>query len=151
MAIFVLFQFLLINYFYLHSFFTECKLNLPYRLPTLSGPLTCQLTDTCTGIQCCVEIKEIGKSIDVFVILDACNYKFAAGIEKLTFNQSLLNYEFGKKESFNLMNVFRVGLVLDMDAQNKLFYLFMVIRYLMLNLTVIYFARRLSFESHFEM
>ncbi|VDI06314.1 Hypothetical predicted protein [Mytilus galloprovincialis] len=91
----------------------ECKLNLPYRLPTLSGPLTCQLTDTCTGIQCCVEIKEIGKSIDVFVILDACNYQFAAGIEKLTFNQSLLNYEFGKKESFNLMNVFRVGYSID--------------------------------------
>lgn len=108
-------SFLLIIYYYLHSLFTECKLNLPYRLPTLSGPLTCQLTDSCTGIQCCVEIKEIGKSIDVFVILDACNYQFAAGIEKLTFNQSLLNYEFGKKESFNLMNVFRVGLVLIMS------------------------------------
>lgn len=93
---------------HLEIIFTECKLNLESRLPQLSSPVTCHLTDTCTGIQCCVEVKEISKSVDVYVILDACNYKFSAGIEKLTFNQSLLNYEFGKKESFKLLDVIRI-------------------------------------------
>lgn len=47
----------------------------------------------------------------MYVILDACNYRLAAGIEKLAYNQSLLNYKFGRKESFNMMDVVRVRYV----------------------------------------
>ena len=94
--------------FHAFSFVSECKLALDSSLPRLNGPVSCHLLDSCTGIQCCIDVKEISKSVNMYVILDACNYRLSAGIEKLAFNQSLLNYKFGKKESFNLMDVVRV-------------------------------------------
>ncbi|CAG2196994.1 unnamed protein product [Mytilus edulis] len=77
-----------------------------FSLPSVPNTMSCHLTDTCTGIDCCIDVEQISRSINVYIKLDACNYKLTAGIEKLTLDVPLLNYEFDislKELSENLL------------------------------------------------
>ena len=70
--------------------------------------MSCYLSETCTAIDCCIDVEQISRSVHVYINLDACNYRLTAGIEKLTFDIPLLQYQFGQKQSFRLMNIFRI-------------------------------------------
>jgi hypothetical protein len=72
------------------------------------GPVSCHIPDYCTGIDCCVDVDLIGKSFNAYVLMDACNYKLSVGIEKLAFNLTLFEYEWGKVEHFYLQGVIRI-------------------------------------------
>ncbi|XP_071131855.1 uncharacterized protein [Mytilus edulis] len=97
-----------------------CEKTLPFSLPSVPNTMSCHLTDTCTGIDCCIDVEQISRSINVYIKLDACNYKLTAGIEKLTFDVPLLNYEFGQKQSFRLMNIFRIDYsILDLSMEKQ--------------------------------
>jgi len=89
-------------------FITGCKNSLPFTLPRLPGSVSCNLGDTCTSVDCCIDVTEISKSINVFFNIDTCNYRLSGGIENLIFNKSLINYKFGEKEMFRLANVIRI-------------------------------------------
>ena len=79
----------------LDSFFVDCKqpLSLPYLMETET---TCIVDDTCTGVRCCVEMSLLDRSFVYSVRLDVCSFMLTVGIEKLTYNQSLIGYKFGK-------------------------------------------------------
>ncbi|XP_052071171.1 uncharacterized protein LOC127709609 [Mytilus californianus] len=97
-----------------------CEKTLPYILPAIPNTMSCHLTDTCTGIDCCIDVDQISRSINVYIKLDACNYKLTAGIEKLTFDVPLLNYEFGQKQSFRLKNIFRIDYsIIDLSMEKQ--------------------------------
>ncbi|XP_052090897.1 uncharacterized protein LOC127727822 [Mytilus californianus] len=98
-----------------------CKNGLPFSLPSLPSSVSCHMYDTCTGMDCCVDVKEISRSLNLFLNLDTCNYYLSGGIEKLTFNKSLINYKFGQKEMFTLKNIIRIEFVIQDLSMEKQF------------------------------
>lgn len=73
---------------------SACPLNLT--LPELPENVKCSVPEYCTGLECCVYIELIRKSINVKFLLDACSYKLTLAIEKRESILSLLDYEWGK-------------------------------------------------------
>ncbi|VDI38371.1 SWI/SNF-related matrix-associated actin-dependent regulator of chromatin subfamily E, member 1 [Mytilus galloprovincialis] len=103
-----------------HGWNIGCEKTLPFTLPSVPNTMSCYLSDTCTGIDCCIDVEQISRSVNVYIKLDACNYKLTAGIEKLTFDVPLLNYEFGQKHSFRLMNIFRIDYtIIDLTMEKQ--------------------------------
>ncbi|XP_076116682.1 uncharacterized protein LOC143084161 [Mytilus galloprovincialis] len=96
----------------------DCPLNMT--LPKIHSSVSCYIPDYCTGISCCIEVGKIGKSFSTYALMDACNWKLSVGIEKRSFNISLSNYEWGKKEVFSLLNVIRLEFTIhDLNAEKK--------------------------------
>jgi hypothetical protein len=78
-------------------------------LPSIAeSGVSCHIPDYCTGIDCCVDVPVIQRAFHAYVLLDACNYKLSVGIEKLSFNLTLFDYEWGKVEHFYLQGVIRL-------------------------------------------
>ncbi|CAC5409208.1 unnamed protein product [Mytilus coruscus] len=71
---------------------TVCPSNVP--LQDLTGSLSCTIPDYCTGIDCCVEIPQIGRTFHVYLLLDACSHRLKIGIENLGLDQAYFNFEF---------------------------------------------------------
>jgi hypothetical protein len=94
-------------------YFSGCQNTLPFTLPKIHKSMSCYLSETCTAIDCCIDVEQISRSVNVYINLDACNYRLIAGIEKLTFDIPLLHYQFGQKKSFRLMNIFRIEWVIN--------------------------------------
>ena len=81
-------------------FFTECPANLA--LPKIRGTTACHIKNTCTAIQCCVEVGKVGRSFEVELDIDFCNQKLTFGVEKLTETLSLQGFEYGMCPKVNL-------------------------------------------------
>jgi hypothetical protein len=77
-------------------------------LPALPALTSCNIPDYCTGVDCCVDVNLLGKSFNAFVSLDPCNLQLRVGIENWIFNLTLVNYNWGHVEEFNLNNVVRI-------------------------------------------
>ncbi|KAL3873935.1 hypothetical protein ACJMK2_037012, partial [Sinanodonta woodiana] len=84
----------------------ECPFDL--QLVPLHNGLSCHIPTSCTGVDCCVDVDLIGRSIRTFVLIDPCDNKMAIGIEKLVANHSLSDYRFGQVEHFWLKGIFRI-------------------------------------------
>lgn len=75
--------------------FLDCPLNVP--MTPLKVPATCLIPSHCTGVDCCVDIDLLGRSLHAYVDLDTCNNQFTVGIEKLKLDPvSLIDYKFGR-------------------------------------------------------
>lgn len=61
----------------------------------ISDSLTCLIKDTCTSINCCLEVEFMKTSFEAYLELDACNDWLEVGIEKLSFNISLKDITYG--------------------------------------------------------
>ncbi|KAJ8320502.1 hypothetical protein KUTeg_002089 [Tegillarca granosa] len=80
------------------GFHNNCTLTL-FKLPDISKyPIACFIPDYCTGIDCCGTLDKLGLSLRTYVYLDTCDYRLFGGIETITFNITLFDYEWGKKE-----------------------------------------------------
>ncbi|KAL5015119.1 hypothetical protein ScPMuIL_009389 [Solemya velum] len=87
---------------------------------SLDGPLTCHLQKTCTAVECCVEVTRIRRSFNVFLSLDPCEARLKIGIEKMTYDLSLIDYEFDVEEHFLLLGVIRVDFsIVDLSAEEE--------------------------------
>lgn len=87
-------------------YYPDCPANL--QMGTLPSFVSCHIQDYCTGIQCCVDVELIGKSLTIYAFLNACDYKLEIGIEKFNLNVTLLDYKWGKIEEFSLFGVLRI-------------------------------------------
>ncbi|XP_060596418.1 uncharacterized protein LOC132750445 [Ruditapes philippinarum] len=92
--------------------------NLPSKLPSY---FSCSVPDYCTGINCCLEVKQIGLSINAFIDIDMCNYTISGGIETLTFNFSLFNYDWGKTETVSVKDIFRLRFSIKKPTNENVF------------------------------
>ncbi|VDI43606.1 Hypothetical predicted protein [Mytilus galloprovincialis] len=92
---------------------SNCSSSKMKSLPPLSGPVSCHLMETCTGIQCCIDVEQLTRSISAYMVLDTCSYSFEIGIEKLTYKKSLLEFEFDQKQSFSLFNILNIDYSID--------------------------------------
>ncbi|KAK3589057.1 hypothetical protein CHS0354_008707 [Potamilus streckersoni] len=87
----------------------------------LPSILTCHIPDYCTGVDCCVDVELIGKSLHVYVLLDTCNYTLTVGIEKAMVTKSLISYKFGTEENFSLLGVMKIRFsILDLKTEKQL-------------------------------
>ena len=73
-------------------------------VPAIENFLQCSVNDRCLGIECCVclDFKLSKLSLKTWIILDPCNFVISIGFEKLSFNQTLLSYEWDKLETFDI-------------------------------------------------
>lgn len=78
--------------FYLYIL--ECPLNI--MKPQLQNGVTCTLTQSCTGVECCLDMEFIDRSIMFKLDLDPCNHNLLLSIENLVYNISLFNFEWGE-------------------------------------------------------
>lgn len=89
---------------------TDCPLDIISTLPSISedSPITCHLSELCTGVRCCVDALGIGKSFTVFVEVDACDLVLKVGIGRLTFTKTLFDDKLIEEEPFYLFGVVRI-------------------------------------------
>ncbi|XP_060596420.1 uncharacterized protein LOC132750448 [Ruditapes philippinarum] len=72
------------------------------------GPVSCHLSSSCMSLECCINTTALPRSIHAFFQINACDEKLTVGIEKFTFETSLVDYDFGTKEHFWLNALFRI-------------------------------------------
>ncbi|KAK3102203.1 hypothetical protein FSP39_009587 [Pinctada imbricata] len=91
--------------------------------PSLGDPFTCHLMSTCTGVECCINVDTLDRTIHTYVIIDSCNFILRIGIEKLKFDITFRDHDFGTQKSFRLANVIRVDYqIYDLSVEKQ--YLF---------------------------
>lgn len=61
-----------------------------------SEPLVCHLDYDCTGVDCCLQVDKIGRTLRAFVSLDPCSQIMTISLERFTIQVDLLNYAFGQ-------------------------------------------------------
>ncbi|XP_053392737.1 uncharacterized protein LOC128555173 [Mercenaria mercenaria] len=93
------------------------------RLPKIQNEnkISCSVPDYCTGIDCCVDIDNIGLSIRAFLDINLCNYIVSGGIETHNFSFSLFNYEWGKTETETILDFLRLTYSIKKPANEKVF------------------------------
>lgn len=81
------------------------SLNVSNFIPAgMEDILTCQLTENCTGVTCCVDFtfdiplssKTKDVSFPAYINVDPCEFSVDAGIANYKFQQQMLHYEWGK-------------------------------------------------------
>ena len=93
--------------YYINFLITGCPALV--NLPALPTSMSCHITDTCTKLDCCVDVDKLGLSLNAYIILDTCNNRFTVGVDKFSRTISLLNVDFGKLEIFSFLGLFKIG------------------------------------------
>jgi len=70
--------------------------------------MICKVPDYCTGIDCCLQVPFINKTLSVNFDLDACNYNLHLAIGNFKLDKNLLNYTFGQWDEVSLNGVFNL-------------------------------------------
>ncbi|XP_052071172.1 uncharacterized protein LOC127709610 [Mytilus californianus] len=79
----------------------ECPLGT-FGIQDLPDNMACHFKDTCTGIECCIDIPGLGLTLHPFIIIDPCEYTVNYGVNTINETIRLINYEWGKTEKINL-------------------------------------------------
>ena len=91
--------------------FTDC----PYRLSpgVLDGPLFCRISSSCTYVKCCIHDEITQRNFEIHFHIDPCNFSIVFGIEQYIFEESLLEFDFGKFKTYRYIYCcFPVGMIL---------------------------------------
>ncbi|XP_076076023.1 uncharacterized protein LOC143046845 [Mytilus galloprovincialis] len=98
----------------------DCSTKIPDKTD-LSHYVVCYIPHTCTSIDCCVNLPGLHRTIHASVDIDTCNYKLTVGIEKVHLEYSLVDYEWGLEEKYNLFGIFSLVFTIeDVKDDNKL-------------------------------
>ncbi|KAK3101942.1 hypothetical protein FSP39_007535 [Pinctada imbricata] len=90
-------------------------------LNSLGATTSCRITSECTEVECCMDVNKVGRSFNMYVYADVCNYKLTVGIEKLQLNYSLVDYSYGQSKHVSLYGVINLDFMLtDLSAENLL-------------------------------
>ncbi|CAG2190136.1 COL12A [Mytilus edulis] len=75
-------------------------------LPMLSEDIVCRVNDSCTTIDCCVNVPLLNQTFNFYLDIDPCYQEVTVGIEKMLTTQKLLDgYTFGSFNNFTLLGV----------------------------------------------
>jgi hypothetical protein len=78
-------------------------------LPDLSDDVVCRVNDSCTVIDCCVNVPLLNQTFNFYLDIDPCYQEVTVGIEKMFTTQKLLNgYTFGFLHNFTLLGIGRL-------------------------------------------
>ncbi|VDI70198.1 Hypothetical predicted protein [Mytilus galloprovincialis] len=84
----------------------DCPVELD--LPPIDSSVSCYIPDYCTGINCCIEIDQIGKTFNAYALLDGCNWRLTVGIERRKIEISLRDYTWGETKTLTLMEAVQI-------------------------------------------
>ncbi|XP_052083538.1 uncharacterized protein LOC127720830 [Mytilus californianus] len=71
-------------------------------LTTLPGSgIVCNLGDSCTKIDCCVDIAKLDTTFRVYADLDVCSKEFTVGVEKFNRTISLYSFQYAQEDTFS--------------------------------------------------
>ncbi|VDI01394.1 Hypothetical predicted protein [Mytilus galloprovincialis] len=68
-------------------------------LQPITDPVTCHMMESCTAVDCCVDMTQIGRSFHFFLHLDNCYKRLKVGIENYFIDIAYMNFEFDCGES----------------------------------------------------
>ncbi|VDH91582.1 Hypothetical predicted protein [Mytilus galloprovincialis] len=102
-----------------------CPLSIS-KLPEIDGPMTCMITETCSGIDCCAEIPFIGLTVHPYFLINTCEYSISFGINNMGVNLSLFeggidSYEWGKPWTLNIEDIVKITLIMKKPPNEKKF------------------------------
>lgn len=89
---------------YFYDCFVECTTETK-GLYSLGTGTRCSISESCSGIHCCLHSDILQTNFDVFVNVDACNGKINVGIEKYQWSQKLLGYKFGELKHVSMFGM----------------------------------------------
>ncbi|VDI76849.1 Hypothetical predicted protein, partial [Mytilus galloprovincialis] len=89
-------------------------------LPALSGEITCNMGYTCDTVSCCVDVEDLGRTMEVSLSIDHCNRKLTLQLERLSEEISLVDYTWGTLMRHELVGVLRTEIVIyNLAAENS--------------------------------
>ena len=80
----------------------------PSHVTSLPSDMVCQITNSCTAIDCCVKADPLSHNFHTYLDIDPCNFKIKFGIDKLQFTFNLKDFQFGEEKDLRLFNVVRM-------------------------------------------
>lgn len=84
----------------------------PSLVTSLPSNTLCQISSSCTAIDCCVEVTPLSHSFHIYLDINPCDISIKFGIDKVQFTFNLKDFTFGKEKDFRLSNVVRMRWVL---------------------------------------
>ncbi|XP_021353372.1 uncharacterized protein LOC110450253 [Mizuhopecten yessoensis] len=90
-------------------------------LPSLPADLSCRLPSHCTGVDCCLSLGFISRTLNAYVDVDSCHFTLSFGIEKLQHEITLFTYDWGKQEHLYLNGGFRLDFTIDNNEADQTF------------------------------
>ncbi|CAG2204548.1 unnamed protein product [Mytilus edulis] len=81
------------------------KIHLNSHLP---DNIVCSLFDTCTSVDCCMDVELLNKSFHIYLDIDPCYHRLTVGIEQMQFNRSLQDYSWGTVLAVSLLESFAI-------------------------------------------
>ncbi|CAC5375019.1 unnamed protein product [Mytilus coruscus] len=94
------------------------SVDIPLNLP---AGISCYLSDTCTGIDCCIQVDKLGLSVNAYVLLDACHNTFTVGVENFKHTTTMLDIDLGEIQTFSMMGFVRVSYKIDEFYNERMF------------------------------
>jgi hypothetical protein len=88
----------------------ECS-NAPDMPVPLPAEVSCYLSNTCTGVDCCVQVDKLGLAINAYVLLDTCNNAFTIGIENYKHTTTILDIDYDQIHTFSMMGLVKIRYV----------------------------------------
>lgn len=64
----------------------------------MSGYVRCNMGYTCDTVSCCVDVEDLGRTMEVSLSIDHCNRKLTLQLERLSEEISLVDYKWGRLE-----------------------------------------------------
>ena len=77
-------------------------------LESLPSDMACRLGSSCTDLDCCVNVAQLGFNIHAFVHIDPCTYDIHIGIDQMKYASNLLDYVWGATKKISLNGVVSV-------------------------------------------
>lgn len=104
------------NNFLLWFYITDCTKTVTQptegsdlsQISSLPSDMVCQISNSCTRIDCCVGASPLSHHFHTYLDIDPCNFKISFGIDKLQFKFNLKDFTFGLMKDIRLFNVVRL-------------------------------------------
>lgn len=63
---------------------------------SLPQKVSCHVGESCTEISCCTDTEMIARSLETKLIIAPCDFKLTVGIDRLSFDVDLFDFEWGR-------------------------------------------------------
>ena len=78
-----------------YCYISECG-KFPLSLPKLPDFAVGALKDSCTAIDCCVDVSWLRRTLQMGFNIDFCDFSISGNLEKLTFRINVIGFEYSK-------------------------------------------------------
>ncbi|CAG2251008.1 unnamed protein product [Mytilus edulis] len=116
------------QYCFTGSTFTDPGCQTAPTLTTLPGSgIVCNLGDSCTKIDCCVDIAKLDTTFRVYADLDVCSKEFTVGVENFNRTISLYSFQYAQEDTFSFGGLVNIKYKAEELTAEKVYLLYMTI------------------------